>query len=270
MKKNISVRHSANIGDLIASLAGLKGFWENTGHKFVYMQELNVEGIYHNNYYHPTQEGGKQVMCNKKMFDMIKPLVEAQPYIEKFEEFKGKNAVVDFNKIRGEIEVNLPYGAIQSWYMLAFPDLAYDISQPWVDVPEREFIPDFCGKILINFTNRYRNQFIHYYFLKDYQKELLFIGNEKERDEFCIKWDLDIKLLVVDDFLQLAQIMKLSRFLLGNQSFCWNLNRALGLPSILEMYPTAPNCIPFVGKDNYGFYHQKALEYYFKKFVNEI
>lgn len=267
MKKNISVRHSANIGDLIASLAGLRGFWENEGQKFVYMQELNVEGIYHNNYYHPTQEGGKQVMCNQKMFDMIKPLVEAQPYIERFEEFKGQNVVVDFNRIRGEIEVNLPYGSIQSWYMLAFPDLAYDISQPWIEVPEREFISDLSGKILINFTNRYRNQFIHYYFLKKHQKQLLFIGNQKERDEFCIKWDLDINLLVVDNFLQLAQIMKLSKFLLGNQSFCWNLNRALGLPSILEMYPNAPNCTPFVGENNYGFYHQKALEYYFNKLV---
>jgi ADP-heptose:LPS heptosyltransferase len=153
--------------------------------------------------------------------------------------------------------------------MFAFPDLAYDISQPWIEVPEREFVPDLCGKILINFTNRYRNQFIHYYFLKKYQKQLLFIGNQKERDEFCTKWDLDINLLVIDNFLQLAQIMKLSKFLLGNQSFCWNLNRALGLPSILEMYPNAPNCTPFVGKDNYGFYHQKALEYYFDKLVKQ-
>jgi hypothetical protein len=268
MKKNITVRHSCNIGDLIASLAGLKGYWENTGKKFVYMQELNVEGIYHNNYYHPTQEGGKQVMCNRKMFDMIKPLIESQPYIERFEEFKGQDVVVDFNKIRGEIEVNLPYGSIQSWYMLAFPDLAFDISKPWIDVEFKDFPSDLSNKILINFTNRYRNQFIHYYFLKDYQKELIFIGNQKERDEFCEKWDLDIKLLVIDDFLQLAEIMQVSKFLLGNQSFCWNLNRALDFPSILEMYPNAPNCTPFVGNGNYGFYHQKALEHYFHKLAN--
>jgi hypothetical protein len=269
MENFITVRHSANIGDLIASLAGLKGYWEETGQRFVYMQELNVDAVYHQNYYHPTQEGGKQVMCNRKMFDMIKPLIEAQPYIERFEEFEGQKVIVDLNAIRGGIEVNIPFGAIQSWYMLAFPDLAYDISKPWINVDCKDFPSQMERKILVNFTNRYRNQFIHYYFLKDYQEELIFIGTEKERDEFCEKWNLNISLLSVNNFLELAQIMEQSKFLLSNQSFCWNLNRALNMPSILEMYPSAPNCIPFVGNENYGFYHQKGLEYYFNTLINK-
>jgi hypothetical protein len=268
-KKLISVRHNCNIGDLIASLAGLKGFYEENGSEFVYMQELDVDATYHTNYYHPTQNNGKQVMCNKTMFDMIKPLVECQPYINKFVKFSGQKVVVDFVNIRGTIDVNIPHGAIQSWYSLAFPDLHFDISRAWIDVPRATLDKKLTNKILINFTSRYRNQFIHYFFLKEYEKDLLFTGTQKEHQEFCEKWNLNIPLLVVKDFLELAQIMQQSRFFLGNQSFCWNLNRAMNLPSILEMFPLAPNCIPFIGNHNYGFYHQKGVEYYFNYLIEK-
>lgn len=273
MKKNvkitpITVRHTCNIGDLIAILAGLKGYYELTGQKSILRQELNVDAIYHMDYQHPTKDKGKQVMCNQAMFDMIKPLIESQDYIEKFEVYKGQKTILDLNKIRNEISVNLPFGSIQSWTMLAFPDLAFDISRSWINVEKGNFSNTVKGKVLINFTSRYRNQWINYYFLKKYQDQLLFIGTEEEHKEFCQKWDLKIHLLVVNDFLELAKVMKQSKFLLSNQSFCWNLNRAMNLPSILEMYASAPNCTPFVGKHNYGFYHQGALEYYFEKLIN--
>lgn len=274
MKKNvkiqpISVRHSCNIGDLIAVLAGLKGFYDLNGNQFILRQELDVDAVYHMNYDHPTKEGGKQVMCNKAMFDLIKPLIEHQSYINKFEVFNGQKTIIDFNVIRGTISVNMPFGSIQSWTMLAFPDLAFDISKPWIDVPKANFSNAIKNKILINFTSRYRNQFIQYFFLKKYQDQLLFTGTIGEYEAFCKKWQLNIPYLEIKDFLELAQIMKQSRFFMGNQSFCWNLNRAMNLPSILEMYAAAPNCTPFVGTDNYGFYHQKGLEYYFDYLVNK-
>ena len=269
MKKNIPIRHSCNIGDLIASLAGLRGYWEETGCKFIYMQELNVDATYHTSYYHPTQHEGKQVMCNKAMFDMIKPLIEAQPFIERFEEYKGQDIVIDFNKIRGTIEVNMPHLALQSWYTFAFPDLLWDLSKSWIDVPRGNIDEKYKNKILLNFTDRYRNQFIDYYFLQKHQSDLLFCGTQDEYFQFCKKWELDIPHLVVNNFLELATVFYHGKFFLGNQSFCWNLNRAMNLPSILEIFPLAPNCIPFFGNKNYGFYHQAALEFYFNKLTNK-
>ena len=272
MNKAITVRHSCNIGDLIASLCGLYNHWKEYGNTFSYLQELNVDGVYVNNAYHPTQEGNKQVMCNKKMFDMIKPLVESQPYIADFQEYVGQDVVVDFNKIRIGNPANIPNSPIQAWYGFVFPDLHCDISQPWISVPKRELdegVTEINDKILVNFTHRYRNQFIQYYFLKEYESQLLFLGTELEHNDFCKKWNLEIPRLLVDDFYQLAQLMLECKFFLGNQSFCWNLATALGVPRILEMYEYAPNCIPFVGKHNYGYYHQNAVEFYFKKLINE-
>lgn len=264
MKINsLSVRHNCNIGDLIASLAGLKSFYDRKDIKFDYLQELDVIAQYHENYNHPTQKDGKLVMCNKKMFDMIKPLIECQPYINSFQEYTGQKIVVDFSVFRYKLDVNLPYNALQTWYALAFPDLHFDLSKAWIEVPYKDLPIENTDKILINFTERYRNNFIQYFFLKDYEKDLLFTGTAKEHEDFCKKWKLSMPLLQVTDFLELAQVMKQSKFLLGNQSFCWNLNRAMNLPSILEMYPQAPNCQPFVGNKNYGFYHQNGLEYYF-------
>jgi hypothetical protein len=43
----------------------------------------------------------------------------------------------------------------------------------------------------------------------------------------------------------------------------------MGVPRILEMFPQAPNCQPFVGKHNYGFLQQLPLEYYFEMLYNK-
>lgn len=271
MAKYFSVLHSANIGDLIASLSGIRAVWEKTGAQCNYYQQLNVDGQYINDAYHPTQNNGKKVMCNQAMFNLLAPLVRSQPYINKFEVYKGQKIQVRLDNIRDENFVNMPYGAIQSWYAFAFPDMCWDISKAWMEVShETKPLPkEAQGKILLNFTDRYRNPFINYAFLKKYEKHLLFIGTIDEMLNFSEMWDLQIPYLSIDDFNQLAWVMQNSRFLLGNQSFCWNLNRALNLPSILEMYQYAPNCIPFVGNKNYGFYAQRGLEYYFERLLNE-
>lgn len=265
---NIGFKHSCNIGDVIASLAGIKTYCDDSGDKAIYYQKLNVEGNYFQNAQHPTQENGKQVMCNQKMFDALYPLIKAQDYIADFKVYDGQDYVVNLDVIRNETFVNMPYGAIQSWYAFAFPDLYADISKEWITVPTNEAIEkEFKGKILINFTCRYRNNFIDYSFLKKYEDRVVFIGTETEKKDFCELWGLNIPYAKVNDFLELAQVIKASDFLLSNQSFCWNLATALGSPRILELCSYAPNCIPFIGKDNYGFYNQKGLEFYFQKLL---
>ena len=95
----LTVKHSANIGDLIASLAGLHQYWMDNNEQIVYHQQLNVKGIYYDND-HPTKENGDMVMCNKKMFEMIKPLIE-----DKYsDETKQLNKVInDYPQIKEKI-----------------------------------------------------------------------------------------------------------------------------------------------------------------------
>jgi hypothetical protein len=119
-------------------------------------------------------------------------------------------------------------------------------------------------KIIINFTQRYRNHLINYFFLKEHQDKLVFAGLENERNLFCRTWDLDIPRLDVDDFYQLAAWIKGCKFFLGNQSFCFQLAEAMKVNRILELFPMMPNVIP-VGNGGYDFYHQGSLDYYFNK-----
>ena len=86
---------------------------------------------------------------------------------------------------------------------------------------------------------------------------------------FCEKWELDMPYLVIKNFSQLAYIMKKTKFLLSNQSFCWNLATALGTPRTLEICKDAPNCQAFIGEYSYGYLNQVGCVYYFETLMSK-
>lgn len=268
------IKHSCNPGDIIASLVACKRYSEITGRKVKYLQTVGQPAAYYPGATHPTlDETGTAVTLNKPMFEMIKPLVESQRYIDSFEVYQGQRVDVDFDVIRGKTFVNLPHGSIQSWIFYAFPDLESDISQPWMflDSPRQQIEEVTKTKIILNFTERYRNSkiMLDYYFLKEYSPDLIFAGTEVEHFKFCHRWNLNIPRLEVRDFLELAYAIRGCRFLLSNQSMCWNIATALGTPRLLEVCDFAQNCLPFYGKNNLGFFHQLALGHYFRLLYNQ-
>lgn len=281
--------HNTNAGDLICALPGMREIYRKTGKKAVIYQLLDMPGHYMEGLIHSVKDDkGVQVTMNQKMFDFLRPLLLSQEYVEDFKVFVGGTLIdVDLTVIRewvyydpdtpqnirrvmpGQQFVNIPHMALPGWLMLAFPPMACDISEPWIEVDVLVGNLQVLDKILVNRTERYHRSGISYSFLKKYESDLLFTGTEKEHWEFLKAFKLDFPRLEIDNFLELAQIMKTCRFFLGNQSFPWNLANAMGVPRILEMFAQAPNCQPFVGKDNYGFLHQVPLEYYFELLYNK-
>lgn len=274
VQKPATFKHMANIGDVIACLAAVKKYYEATNRKVVFCQMLNAPGGYYMGAVHPTvDENGVQVTMNQLMFDMIKPLVEYQPCIERFEKFEGQEAVVDLDVIRGKTQVNMPHGMLAAWPFYAFPDLAIDLSKPWLEISDLEdesILSQVRGKIVVNFTERYRSNIVHYYFLKKYSHSLIFSGTDREHHLFMSRWNLNIPKLQISNFLELAYALKNSRFLLSNQSMQWNLCEAAKLPRLLEVCAFADNCQPFVGKDSFGFFYQEGLEYYFNEMFERL
>lgn len=262
-----TVKHSVNIGDLYACMGAIKKFYEVTSRKVKVLQQINMPGSYYPGAVHPTTHEGVAVTMNQSMFDMCKPLVEGQEYIHSIESYTGQTVDIDFDVIRGKTFVNLPHGAIQGWVPLAFPDLAFDISKQWIfekgECPESVY-NQVKGKIIINFTERYRNALIDYFFLKNYASDLIFSGTEREHWLFCNKWQLAIPRLEINNFMELAHALKTARFLLGNQSQMWNLAEAMKTPRILELCQYAQNCVFGIGENSYGFFHQAGVEYYFR------
>lgn len=268
------IKHSVNLGDIIAALPACKKYYEVTKNKIIFSQQVNQRAAYYEGAIHPTKdEQGNAVCVNEPMWKMMKPLVESQEYIHAFERYEGQQFDLDFDVIRGKTFVGLPNLMIQSWIMYAFPDLDINLANPWIHLPDVKNHPikkQVNGRAIINFTQRYRNDQMDYYFLKSYSPNLIFAGTEQEHYLFCTRWNLDIPYLRVKDFLEYAYAIKYSRFLLGGQSFGWNIAQGLGTPRIIELCRYAPNCQPFVGENSVGFFHQVSLEYYVKTFFNKF
>ena len=267
------IKHAVNLGDLIACMGAAKKYWEVTGRKIIMMQQCNMPAAYYNGAVHPTtDESGVMVTMNQRMFDMVAPLIESQEYIHSFEKYDGQPIDLDFNVIRGKTFVNMPHGAIQNWLIYAYPDLAFDLSKKWININGEcpEHIKDAVkGKIIINFTDRYRNGIIDYFFLRNYAPDLIFAGTEGEHFKFCNQWQLTIPRLQDANFLESAYALRECRFSMGNQSFLWNLAESMKTPRILEVCQYAQNCINGVGEDSYGYLHQVGAEYYFRMLYNK-
>jgi hypothetical protein len=261
------IRHSVNTGDLIAAMGCVKKYHELTQRKAIIMQTINMQGQYYSGAQHPVlDEEGRQVTFNNFMFDMAKPLIESQEYIYRFEKFTGQRIDIDFDVVRTKTFVNLPHGPIQGWLPLAFPDLAFDISKPWIHIDNKcpaKIKGQVTGKVILNFTERYRAK-VDYFYLQSYAPDLIFAGTEKEHWSFCNQSGINIPRLEVDNFLDLAYALKECRFFMGNQSMCWGISQAMGVKRILEMCSYADNCFPGIGEDSYGYFYQVGSEYPFR------
>lgn len=268
----INVRHTVNPGDIIASMISCKKLYEITGKKINFMQKIGRIANYYPGAMHETKNAlGDMVCVNQNIFDMIKPLVDSQEYINETVAFNSQRIDIDFDDIRGKTFVNVPMGAIQSWLFYAFPQLASDITDPWITINDSEDDEKmkhyFKDKIIVNFTSRYRSGImgIDYGFLKKYSDNVIFCGTKQEHTKFMTDYSLNIERYEVPDFLVLAKTIKYSRFILCNQSFMWNIAQAMGTPRLLEVCNYAANCMPFFGEKNYGYFHQDALLYYFNE-----
>lgn len=260
MNENIKVKTSSPSGDLISFMSGFMELYHKHNKKIVLYHHLNVIGESYQGAIHPYKDGNQMpVLFNEYTFKMMKPLITSQFYIEDYLVYQGEQVDFDMDKIRQEIYTNQPHGSLNRWFFYAFPEMANNLAKQWIIVDRMKH-----NKIIINFTERHRNPYINYFFLKEYQKDCVFAGLKHEHELFEKQYNLEMDYLDVNDFKELAQAISGCRFFLGCQSFCFQLAEALKVPRILEIFPLLPNVIP-VGENAYDAYHQSAIEYYFKK-----
>jgi hypothetical protein len=268
MKIKGTFLHNGNSGDIIASLPALKEYYRQTNIKpFLYLQK-DVEAFYYEGAVHPVKNDktGKPVMLNDDMCKMLIPLLKAQPYIRDAKiwdesEIQYEDIACDLSQIR-EIPVGMPALSINRWYFYLYPDLACDLSKQWLFVPPTN--KDYAkGKIVITRTERYQNG-ADYSFLKPYEDDLIFSGTMREYNNFRMSFNLEIRKLTVNTFLDLAHAINQCKFHITNQTMANQISTGLMHPSLLEVCDFAPNCIP-IGADRYDFLHQPGLEYSFHK-----
>ena len=117
------------------------------------------------------------------------------------------------------------------------------------------------NKIVIQRTFRYRNPFINYKFLNNFDN-LLFVGTKEEFDDMNQEVK-NIEFYDCKDFLEMASIIKSSKFTIGNSSIAFPIAEGLKIPRLLEACPHFPAAQPH-GMHAFDFYFQSHFEKWFK------
>jgi len=268
-----SILHSFKIGDLISVMPGLQHIYKERGIKARIYQRVGLPQFY-------DQENkvfvtDKSLSCmSENTFKLLKPLIEAQDYVESFRVWDGEKVNFNIDLSRDSKSIPLPSGMIHQWAWSLCPELSCDLSVPWI----KSFPLGYCNTtdgvrqlkdaVIVNRTERYINPYIAYYFLQKYQDRIIFSGLPDEYKLFCDEWKLRIPLLITDDFAELARVINACKLYLGNASAGWHLADAQKIPRILELSTQYPNTFP-TGANGHGFYHQRALEFYVGKMINQ-
>lgn len=252
-QKKLSFKHSGHIGDIINVLPVIKEL-SNTHACDLYIninKPLEVDHFAH-------QAGN--VYLNRKIYDMLAPLLKSQKYINNVEIFENQIIDINFDLLR-ELPINLLFDNLK--YGSLISGVQPDIHQSYLEVIPHKTI---TNKITVLRSLRYRNQFINYKFLENY-KDLLFIGTKDEYTE--LKKEIEnLQFHDCKDFLEMAQIIKASRFFVGNSSLGIDLAEATKIPRLLEACPGFP-ARQVHGINAYDFYFQSHFEKFFKILFEE-
>jgi hypothetical protein len=277
--------HAVNTGDLIAALPGIRQVWRETGKKGILIQRLDMKAYYYDGATHPVvDKEGNQVCMNEKQWAFLTPLLEAQEYIAGCAIYKGQQTDINLNIVRESAVTPQPNGSLY-WYLpLVVPQMACDFSEPFLNVEGTftakiiysngrvEYTGDhknkLANKVIISRSERYMNPLVTYFFLKEFTNRFVFAGTEKEHKKFCEEWELDIPLLVADNFLEIAQAINASKAHISNQTAIYHLSEGLKKRRYLEVCAPVANVWPN-GKNGFAFMHQITLEYYIRKLMAE-
>lgn len=256
----ITFKSSLPLGDLWYALAGIGESCRSLNAKADLYIWLDRPGFFYAGAKHHL--GG--LMFTEKQLELARPLIEAQPWCNSLKAWNGEKIMVDLDRTR-QSAIGAPYGYLPRWYFYCFPDMACDLSKPWIhNVDVNDTFPE--DAMIVNFTERYRNYHISYHFLKKYEGRIIFAGLEEEYETFNKAYNLETAYLKIENFMDLASAIKSARCFLGNQSMCFALAEALKAPRILEVCEFAPNVIPS-GGEAYDFYFQDSVEFYVDKLM---
>ena len=253
-QKEISFLHSGHLGDVINALPVLKELSKKSKCNLYLQKEKNLEADAAN-YKHK----GDKIYMTDRMVNMVLPLLKNQDYINQVEIFNNQKIDIDLDLFR-KIPMNFNLDEVRWYFHLV--GVHVDLSKQYLFADEHKLIKK---KIVIMRSTRRKNTFINYKFLRDFD-EVLFLGLQNEYDD--LKKEIpNLNFYDCKNFLEAAEIIKSSKFFIGNSSFGFTIAEGLKVPRVMESYPDFPVIYPNGGL-GYDFYFQKHFEKICKK-LNE-
>lgn len=234
--KYTTFKHSGNAGDLIYSLSCIQYYCADKGTTAKIYLHLNQPSTF-TDATHPVGS----VMLNQTMFDMLKPLLESQMYIESVEVYD--NQEIDFNLDLFRLDCkNLSAFDIKLWHSYSYPELRCYTSTPALklDQPAGNYV-------VINRSARYNNPLTDYTQIADLGLPMYFVGVEKEYEVMKAICP-EVQYYEVNNFLEMAMLISGAKYFFGNQSLAFAIAEQLKVPRVLESYYGCPNVIPQGGE----------------------
>jgi len=229
--------NSGNLGDLIYSLAVVKHY--GRGGYFVKLNNIpNVIQKYGNGGVPPEYVG----KLSQKDFGLLKPLLEAQEYINSVAVYDEQTHKidVDLDEFRGVIHSKYKgnfLGAFYTTFNIPFTDA--DLIKPWLTVPN----PKRVAKFVVARSPRWRsaapntnNIWMNLIMTNRLTTDGVFVGLPQEHEDFKNTFGVDIPYYPVKDFLELAQVIAGADGFLSNQTFTYSIAQGLGKETVLETF----------------------------------
>jgi hypothetical protein len=238
-------KHSGNAGDVIYSLPCILSHSDNATLHLAMDVPLEYTA------YHPN--GGVQL--NKNMFDMLRPLLTYQSYIKETKIWDGSPVDFDLDLFR-KAGLNLGAGNIITWYNHVYP-FNYDLSKAWLK--PSAILTEYKDKIVLIHSHRYHSPFVNYQFMESYKDQIIFIGVEKEHTDFQQKY-FDVQRVVVNDFLEMANILASCKFVVANQTMGFAIAEGLKVNRLLDQSRNSFNVHPQGGVCYSAIYHQHFIK----------
>lgn len=256
----LKLKHSGNAGDIMYSLPAIRQACYNANDKAILYLHIDQPANYVQGFVHPLGN----VMLNKYMATMLKPLLLATNFIEDVLIYNGQKIDYDLDKFR-QIGLNLGAGNISRWYFQAFPELTCDLSIETFDFTNCIKQEYSKNKIVINRTERYQNGQIDYSLLNEFKQDKIFVGTEHEY--FLMSKIVDnLEYYNCPNFFELALLINNCKVFIGNQSMNFAIAEQLKSNRILETYFGCPNVIPCGGRA-FDIFNQEGFEYALNYFI---
>ncbi len=177
-----------------------------------------------------------------------------QDFLDTVNIYKDEKIDINLNLFR-DIPINLCF--FQPRYYSHICGVNINVENTYLSIKPHDSIKN---KIIVSRSPRYRNAFLNYKFLKN-TKNLLCIGLKEEFQD--LKREINnLEFYDCKDFLEMAEIIKASKFYVGNMCLQYVISDALKIPRLLEASPDFPIHFP-IGKDAFDAYHQNHFEKFF-------
>lgn len=236
----LTYRHSGTLGDLIYSLSIVK---KMTPGKFLVALN-NIENCVSQYGYRPDEVAPEhRGRFTEKDFEWLKPLLKRQSYIQEVGTWQQGDLEpsVDLDRFRGTLFRGFEGNYVEAYHRaFNIPFATEDYSTTWLEAD-----PKRIASIVISRTSRYldpNGDAIWKNIVNDVdlKSTAVFVGTEKEHQDFEQAVEKNIPYYPVSDFLELANVVAGADFVMANQNFVYSLAMGLGKQTLLETIKIKP------------------------------